>query len=306
MIRKNPGEEKQNTLRQASGDNIAEQIESFAGFQTKRRNRMRSNSIRIVILFLSALLWGCASAQTPQTQAQAEMQQELRVGVTPDYAPLIFRQNNRTTGIEADLARRLAEDLKDQVHFVALPWDDLIPALMDGRIDIIMSGMGVTKARQVRIAFTEPYLKSGLIAAFRAEDANKYTSKDSILDGSVAVGAVRDTTADAFVKKNFPNAVRKTSFPVAEDGASELKRRAIDIFVDDAPFIIWTVSENEADIAALWEPLTEEYLAWGVRKGDEKFLAELNNILNRWKQDGTLHEILRKWLPEGYFKKINQ
>jgi len=266
---------------------------------------MRSISIRIVILFLGALLlWGCASAQTAQTQA--ETQQELRVGVTPDYPPLIFRQNNKTTGIEADLARRLGEELKEQVRFVTLPWDDLIPALIDGRIDIIMSGMGVTKARQVRIAFTEPYLKSGLVAAFRAEDATKYTSKDSILNGSAAVGAVKDTTGDAFVRKNFPNAARKTSFPVAEDGASELKRRAIDIFVDDAPYIIWTVSENEADLAALWEPLTEEYLAWGVRKEDGKFLTEVNSILNRWKQDGTLHDILRKWLPEGYFKKINQ
>jgi ABC-type amino acid transport substrate-binding protein len=266
---------------------------------------MRSISTKIGVLFIAALLFlGCASAQTPQMQS--ETQKELQVGVTPDYPPLIFRQNNRTTGIEADLARRLAEELKERVRFVTLSWDDLIPALMDGRIDIIMSGMAVTKARQVRIAFTEPYLKSGLVAAFRAEDANKYTSKDSVLNGSVAVGAVKDTTGDAFVKKNFPNAARKTSFPAAEDGASELKRRAIDIFVDDAPYIIWTVSENEADIAALWEPLTEDYLAWGIRKEDGKFLTEVNGILTRWKQDGTLHEILRKWLPEGYFKRINQ
>jgi len=285
-------------------DNIIKQINLLQN-SDKKEDRMRSVSIRIFILLLGALLlWGCASTQT--AQSQAEMQRELRVGVTPDYPPLIFRQNNRTTGIEADLARRLAEDFKEQVRFVTLPWDDLIPALMDGRIDIIMSGMGVTKARQVRIAFTEPYLKSGLVASFRAEDTNKYTTKDSILNGSVAVGAVKDTTGDVFVKKNFPNAVRKTAFPVAEDGASELKRRAIDIFVDDAPYIIWTVSENESELAALWEPLTEEYLAWGIRKEDGKFLSEVNVVLNRWKQDVTLHEILRKWLPEGYFKKINQ
>jgi len=55
-------------------------------------------------------------------------------------------------------------------------WEDEIEALLNGRIDIIMSGMSITKAREVRIAFTEPYLKSGLLAAFRAEDTKKYTT----------------------------------------------------------------------------------------------------------------------------------
>jgi len=262
---------------------------------------MRLSLTRISILFLGVLLFaGCASAQ------MAEIQKELRVGISPNYPPVIFRQNDNIMGIEADLAGKLGVELNQPVRFVALPWEEQIPALMDGRIDIIMSGMSVTKAREVRIVFTEPYLKSGLVAAFRAEDTKKYISKDSILNGFVTVGAVKDTTGDAFVKKNFPNAVRKTFFPMARDGASELKRRAIDIFVNDAPNIIWTVSENEADIAALWEPLTEEYLAWGVRKEDGKFLMDVNSILGRWKQNGTLHEILRHWLPEGYFKKISQ
>ena len=262
---------------------------------------MRSSVTKFAALFFGSLLFaGCASAQ------MAERQKELRVGVTPDYPPVIFRQNDNIKGIEVGLARKLGEELSRPVRFVILPWKEQIPALMDGRIDIIMSGMSMTKAREVRITFTEPYLKSGLVAAFRAEDAKKYTSKDSILKGSVVVGAVKDTTGDAFVKNNFPNAVRKTSFPGSGDGVSELKRRAIDIFVHDAPYIIWAVSENETDIAALWEPLTEEYLAWGVRKEDGKFLMDVNSILGRWKQNGTLHEVLRKWLPEGYFKRINQ
>jgi polar amino acid transport system substrate-binding protein len=271
---------------------------------------MKLSLTKIAIVILIAFLFaGCATSQINQNDSLSTAQDtsnELRVGVSPDYPPVIFRQNDNIRGIEADLAQKLGEELNLPVRFVALPWKEQIPALMDGRIDIIMSGMSVTKAREVRIVFTEPYLKSGLVAAFRAEDAKKYTSKDSILNAFITVGAVKETTGDAFVIKNFPNAVRKASFSRAGDGISELKRRAIDIFVNDAPYIIWTVSENETDIAALWEPLTEEYLAWGVRKEDGKFLMDVNSILGRWKQNGTLHEVLRQWLPEGYFKRINQ
>jgi polar amino acid transport system substrate-binding protein len=230
---------------------------------------------------------------------------ELRVGVTPDHPPIIFRQNEAITGIEADLARKLAAELKRPVRFVILPWEDQIPVLLEGRIDVIMSGMSVTRAREIRITFTEPYLKSGLIAAMRAEDAKKYDSKDSILNGYVTVGTVKDTTGDAFVKRNFPNAVRKTFLSNAKDAINELKRRTIDIFVYDAPTVVWLVSENEADIAGFWEPLTEEYLAWGVRKDDEKFILDVNTVLQQWKQNGTLNGVLQKWLPAEYLKRIH-
>jgi polar amino acid transport system substrate-binding protein len=231
---------------------------------------------------------------------------ELRVGVSPDFPPMIFQQNGAMTGIEADLARQLGKELQRPVRFVKLNWEELIPALLDGTTDIIMSGMSVTKAREIRVAFAEPYLKSGLVAAMRAEDAKNYSSKESILNGFVTVAAVKDTTGDTFVKRNFPNAVRKMFVPNAQDGVYELKRRAIDIFVHDAPAIIWLVSENEADIAGLWEPFNEEYLAWGVKKDDKNLLTDVNTVLQRWKKDGTLIGVLRKWLPEGYFKKMYQ
>lgn len=263
----------------------------------------------IFVVLIAFLFAGCATSQVGENSGLSSAKKshnELRVGVSPDFPPVIFEQNGNITGIDADLAWKLGEVLKRPVRFVKLDREEKITALLDGSIDIVMSGMSVTKAREIRIAFAEPYLKSGLLASFRAEDAKKFTTKDSILNGYVTVGALKDTTGDAFVKRNFPNAVRRTFFPKAQDGLYELKRRSIDIFVNDAPSIVWLVSENEADMAALWEPLTDEYLAWGVRKEDEQFLMEVNSILKEWRLDGTLNAVLRKWLPEGYFKRINQ
>jgi ABC-type amino acid transport substrate-binding protein len=271
---------------------------------------MRLSLTKIAMVVLIAFLFaGCASSPVVENDRSSSAQNkpnELYVGVSPNYPPVIFRQNETITGIDADLAKKLGEAMNRPIHFVVLNWDDEIPALLDGRIDIIMSGMSVTKAREVRIVFSDPYLKSGLVAALRAEDAKKYPTKDSILDGFVAVGAVKGTTGDAFVQRNFPKAVRRTSLPKAQDGVYELKRRSIDIFVHDAPSIVWLVAENEADIAGLWEPLTEDSLAWGVRKEDQQLLMNVNSLLKQWKQDGTLNAVLRKWLPEGYFKRINQ
>jgi len=192
------------------------------------------------------------------------------------------------------------------VTLVALKWEDQIPALLDNKIDIIMSGMSVTSARQIRIRFTEPYLKSGLVAAFRAEDAQKFSSKDAILNGLAVVGAAEGTTGDAFVKRNFAAGTRKVVLPKPGDAAEELKRRYLDIFIHDAPFILWMVSENEVSLGALWETFDREDLAWGVRKGDDAFAAQVDQAVRKWKTDGTLATVLAKWLPAAYLKYFEE
>lgn len=252
--------------------------------------------VRILLVTLvTAFFLGCATTQDTKSVVKPK-QDTLLVGITPSYPPLIFKLGDRIAGIEVDLAQKLGKELNRKVEFIELGWDALIPALLEGKIDIIMSGMSITRAREVRVAFTDHYLKSGLLIAMRSEDSRKYTSLQAIKDDHLAAGVLKETTGDIFVQKNLPRA-RKIPYSTADRAAYDLKLRRIDIYVDDALSVIWLVSENEADLTALWEPLTEEYIAWGVRRDNTELLAQVNTILSTWKQDGTLHNVLIKWLP---------
>ena len=144
-----------------------------------------------VMLGCGLLLCGVVTV-FPSTAEEAP---PLRVGITPDYPPLIYRQGNDLVGVGVEMARRLGQELKRPVTLVTLKWEDQIPALLEKQIDIIMSGMSITPAREVRIRFAEPYMKSGLVAAFRAEDARKYTTREVILNSFSVVAAVKSTPA---------------------------------------------------------------------------------------------------------------
>jgi len=226
----------------------------------------------------------------------------LRVGVTPNYPPVIFKIDGSLSGAEVDLAQLLGESLRRPVSFVELAWDEQIPALLAGKIDIIMSGMSITEARKVRINFAEPYMKAGLATALRAEDASLYDSQRKMQEALVTVGAMVNTTGDAFVQRNFPDAIR-ISFRTMNDAAYALKNRRIDLFIHDAPAIAWLVSENEAELKGFWQLWNVEYLGWGLRRGDQDLLASVNSILTKWKNDGTLDKVLNQWVP--YLKKVN-
>src|SRR5262245_47052573 len=100
------------------------------------------------------------STPVPQTTAQPVMSQPaLRVGIAPDYPPIVFKQQGRLTGLEVDCARGLEAELGRHVELVELDWDALIPALESGQIDVIMSGMSITEARARRVRFVSRYLR---------------------------------------------------------------------------------------------------------------------------------------------------
>ncbi len=158
---------------------------------------------KMVILALVVVAFAGGAATTETSPPREVKSNALRVGVSPDYPPMVFKLNDRIAGAEADLAVRLGNALGSPVEFVELSWDQLIPSLMEGKIDIIMSGMTITEARKVRINFTDPYFKSGLATLMRAEDAWEYDSLQKIRNTVSRVGVVRGTTGEAYVQASF-------------------------------------------------------------------------------------------------------
>jgi ABC-type amino acid transport substrate-binding protein len=86
------------------------------------------------------------------------------------------------------------------------------------------------------------------------------------------------------------------------EAAFALKNRRIDIFVYDAPSVVWIVSENEAELRLLPELLNIDYLGWGLRRDNQELIGMVNGSLKKWKNDGTLKETILKWLP--YWKRF--
>lgn len=245
-----------------------------------------------------ALVVGCRSAGVPVRGVETvEGREVLRVGITPNAPPIIYKERSRLAGLEVDFALALAEALNRNIEFVELAWPDQVPALLDHRSDIIMSGMSITPARQLRIAFSDPYLKVGQVALTRAEDQLRYLTPASVALMRGKVGVEKATTGDALVQDTFRRAER-VPFTTAEKGARALIKGKIDMLVHDAPVIWWLASVHHADgLRVASAPLTEEHLAWGVRPEDTELLAAVNGVLGSWREDGQLERVLQRWIP---------
>jgi ABC-type amino acid transport substrate-binding protein len=219
----------------------------------------------------------------------------LRVGITPDYPPMAFRQGEHLAGVEVDLAMDLGRRLNKRVQFIMLRWDEQIPSLLDGRIDIIMSGMSITDARMLRIDFSDPYFTTGLMALMRWRDVHVYKSADDILNCTGRIGVKTGTQGAKFLDQNIARA-SKALYEIPLDGALHLRQGRIDMFLHDGPAIAWLASQFDTELTMLLTPLTVEQLGWGLRR-DDPLKAPVNAALKAMRADGFLDEVLHHWMP---------
>jgi len=264
-------------------------------------NNLCANRWLVLICFLSGLLLliGCA-APAPHSVTSTEIQPDqntLRVGVSTNAQPLIYRQGNKIVGLEADFARGLADFLGKSLKFVVLDWEDQIPALLADKTDIIMSGMTITRLREVRIAFCIPYLKSGQMALIRREDAARFSTGIFTLTTSSAIGVIKNTFGEYFVDEQY-SSVKKIEFSTSQPAVQALIGKRIDMFIHDGPIILYLASANEINgLTTLFTPFTEEWLAWAVRKDNTELLESANNYLKTINTDGRYKKLIQHWIP---------
>ena len=242
-----------------------------------------------------SLIFGCGGPKQINKPAETIAPDEsiLRVGVSVKAPPMIFKHNQQIVGLEADFARELAAYLKRKPVFVELNWKDQIPALENNRIDIIMSGMTITELRKMRISFADPYFVSGQMAMIRSMDTLKYVT----LLQSGRIGYVWRTTGESFVKQYFPG-TQKSGFSDSEDGVKALINKKIDVLVHDGPIILFHASKYEPKgVTPVYRLLTEEFLAWGIRRENVQLREDVNQFLNKMKKDGQLDTMIQQWIP---------
>ncbi len=255
----------------------------------RRMHLMRT----IFVMAMAILLSGCATQKIDDIAATIN-RKEIRVGIEPSFKPLIFKSEGKLLGIEPELARRACKFAGAKIVFCETPWNDLIPALEAGRIDVIMSGMTITPERAKRVDFTTPYIRAGQMALMRTADVAEFSSAAKIKATTRKVGYIQGTTGDVFVSANCPKAA-KAPFKTTAEGINSLAAKKIDVFIIDAP-VVWEMSNPS--LTPLLEPLTDESLGWAVRKNDKAMLNGLNKCLEQMKRDGTLELIKKKWVPQ--------
>ena len=252
----------------------------------------RPLSTILPLVLLLALAGGCRSIvwdASPRPDI-------LRIGTLADSPPLAFRQDRRWRGVEPRLGRALAKRLGRRPLFIPLEPAQLIPALLENKVDILMAGLPVTEALRVQIDFASPYLVVGQAALVRKADLLRFNTDIKIRSTPARVAVVADSSGDRLVARYFPHA-RRLVFSRRDQAVEALRRNQADLLIHDAPALWWMARSNPAELQIAPPLFAREEIAWGFRRTSVALRESANLALAEWQQDGTLEAILRQWLP---------
>ncbi len=239
------------------------------------------------LLFSFILFFGCTLPQ------KASPQKPLVIGMSVNYPPIAFTIDNQPAGVEADFAKRLSDELHRDINIKILPWNQLYPALRSGEIDMVMSGVSITKRRSEHVLFSEPYMQISQMALMR--DSTPAPNMNTYGRGR-HIGYVFSTTGEQFVKTHFDQAAHH-GFTSHQHGIAAVMNGDIDYFFHDAPTIWHYTAEMSLDnIVGWYVPYTAEDLAWAFDANNTTLRDHVNTVIAKWRSDGTLSSVVNNWI----------
>ena len=222
--------------------------------------------------------------------------EKLTVGMELAYPPFeMTDEQNRPTGVSADLAKALGAYLGQTVEIRNLPFDGLIPALKTGKIDLVISSMTATPERAQSIDFSEPYLKTGLCLLLAKTSA--ILSIEDLNQPGKTVAVKLGTTGHNYAVGKIHRA-RVRVLEKEDACVLEVVQGKADAFLYDQMSTFKNWQRNPEKTRPILEPFQEESWSIGARKGNTALLNKVNQFLKEFRAKGGFEELGNRYLKE--------
>lgn len=206
-----------------------------------------------------------------------------------EFPPYEYHENDTIVGIDADIARAVAEQMGVELEIQDMAFDSLIPAIQSGKADFAAAGMTVDEDRLKNVDFTDTYAQAAQVIIVKKD--SPIASPDELTGKKI--GVQTGTTGDIYASDIENAEVQR--FNKGMEAVMALNQGKIDaVIIDREPAKVF-VKENEG-LKILDEAFTEEEYAIAVKKGNTELLEKMNAAIKELKESGELQKIVDKYI----------
>ena len=219
----------------------------------------------------------------------------LRVGMSTFVPWAMQDKTGKLIGFEIDVATRVAQNMGVKVEFVPTKWAGIIPALLTGKFDVIIGGMGILPQRNLKVNFTIPYDVTGMSIVANKELAGNFKSLEDFNRPDVVVAVRLGATPVAAAQKFMPKAqLRK--FDDESQAIQELLNGKAHAVIASAPMPAFQALKYQDKLfLPIQGTFTKEPIGFALRKGDVDTLNFFNNWITVVQAEGWLAERKHYW-----------
>lgn len=251
------------------------------------------------VLCAAVALTACGSAGTKtesktETTAAGASESKAAGGklvmvTNAEFPPYEFHQGNEIVGIDADIAKAIAEKLGMELEIQDMAFDSLIPAVQSGKADFTAAGMTVNEDRKKNVDFTDTYAEAAQVIIVK--EGSEIATPDDLTGKKI--GVQTGTTGDIYAEDIEGGDIQR--FNKGMEAVMALNQGKVDaVIIDREPAKVF-VKEN-AGLKILDEAFTEEEYAIAVKKGNTELQEKMNGAIKELKESGELTKIVDKYI----------
>lgn len=260
----------------------------------------------VVILLFS---FGCAHMEGKGTSASPVLdsirgKDELVVGTAGNMPPFnMTTKEGKQIGFDMDLARYIAKAMDVKLRIETMPFSNLLPALREKKVDMIISGMTITPKRNLDVAFVGPYFISGKGFLTKTETIASAEDPSEVDSSDTKVAALKGSTSQMFVEKFMPKAKLVTTLDYDEAIDMVIKDKVHALVADYPICIVAIFRYPDKGLRSVITPFTYEPLGIAVSNNDPHLVNWLKNFLSTLKGSGELKRLQNRWFEDGSWVK---
>ena len=263
---------------------------------------MKHRVMFVLVILFALVLAGCQQAEESSVYEQIQSANKVVVGTSADYPPYEYiDEGGNLVGFDIELMEEIANRMGVALEWQDMPFDSLIAAVQEGKIDMSISCFNYSEERAQRVDFSEPYYTSQdafIVAEGFTGEFNEPEDAANFMVG-VQSGTVQDEwITEELINTGLMSESNLSRYERVDQAALDLQAGRIDILLaDDVPAKAIVSQFDGLKI------LHEDMLYTGpinivLPKGAGDLQAEVNRIIADLQAEGFVDELAEKYFVE--------
>ncbi len=251
---------------------------------------------KLIALVLCAILFvtcfaGCGTKKL--TVADIKEKGNLTIATSPDFPPFESLEGDKVVGIEIEIMELIAKELGVELKIEQMAFESVLTGIQAGKYDVGVSGITANEDRKKNMLFTDPYYEAA--QAIVVLEGSPIASKADLTGKKISVQTA--TTAEDYCSKA---GYEVSSFEANADAQAALTSGKVDAWVIDNCTALEMVEKYNAEadggkLVILEDVMTTEPYAFAFAFGSEELVAEINTLVKKYLDNGTIEAIFDKY-----------
>ena len=228
--------------------------------------------------------------------SQEAKNSRLVIAIDATFVPMSFLNEDRELdGFEVDLIKEVVKNAGFDYELVNVEWGGLFGGIITAKFDLVISSITILEERKNRMAFSIPYLQSGVAVLVR-NDISNVESLEQLAEMQATIGAQINTTSYYFLQKY--EGIKIKTYEKFGHAFIDLANEGNDGVVGDSVQVNYYFNKNKElsqKAKFLGSRLTSEFYGIVLRKEDVELKRKIDASLTMLIEDGTIQKLHDKW-----------